>query len=370
MSNTQLADDTFDGLERGDVREVWERLAESVQRHVTTEALGRWNPGLDEWVGSPRRVVERSGLAEAQDAVRLIIEGSRGRVSATFRFDDQQRITALELAPWVTDGIRNIVIGTPRGFWDEEAERVDGEPRQLGEFYSALLGMRILRDDWIVVGADDSQHPRLAFGDGWSDERTPRWGDPEYPQQVHLDIFVPDVEAAGALALGRGATALSDRGDHRIYADPFGHAFCLYEDADGSTDGGRIGRVVFDCADPSEPAAFWAELLEMHERAEDRPERVVIGRSDGALPKLAFQRVDNFIAPRWGDPAFPEQMHLDLQFNDPHGARRLAEQLGATSIPPPRGSCPVYTDPAGHPFCLCSSAGSEEPYVMDVLSRE
>ena len=34
-------------------------------------------------------------------------------------------------------------------------------------------------------------------------------------------------------------------------------------------------------------------------------------------------------------------------------ARTLAEQLGAIRLPPLGGSCPVYADPAGHPFCLC-----------------
>ncbi len=64
---------------------------------------------------------------------------------------------------------------------------------------------------------------------------------------------------------------------------------------------------------------------------------------------------------------YPEQIHLDLFFNDPIAARERAEQLGATLIPPPRGSCPVYADTAGHPFCLCANAGGEEPYVVDLL---
>lgn len=34
-------------------------------------------------------------------------------------------------------------------------------------------------------------------------------------------------------------------------------------------------------------------------------------------------------------------------------ARTLAEQLGAIRLPPLGGSCPVYADPAGHPFCPC-----------------
>src|SRR5438552_2212048 len=119
----------------------------------------------------------------------------------------------------MTGGIRNIVIGSPMGSWNEEKQRVEGEPRQLGEFYASLLGMRVLRDDWIVVGESMTTFPRLAFGDGWSDERPPRWPDPDYPAQLHLDIFVPDLNAAEAAVLELGGTRL----EGGVFADPLGH---------------------------------------------------------------------------------------------------------------------------------------------------
>jgi hypothetical protein len=43
----------------------------------------------------------------------------------------------------------------------------------------------------------------------------------------------------------------------------------------------------------------------------------------------------------------------DLEFDDRQAAQRLAERLGAIRLPGQGGSCPVYADPAGHPFCLC-----------------
>jgi hypothetical protein len=220
--------------------------------------------------------------------------------------------------------------------------------------------MRILRDDWIKVGKDLATYPHLAFGDGWSDQRPPRWQDPEYPQQLHLDFFAPNLGTSEQLALELGAAPLQDRADYRSYADPFGHPFCLYPDPQAraeSTAPVRLGRVVFDCFSPRALAGFYAELLDMRERVEDSPERVVIGRGDGSLPMLAFQHIPGYVAPRWHDPAYPEQVHLDLHFDDARTAQGLADRLGAIRLPPPIGSCPVYADPAGHPFCLCTPYG-------------
>jgi hypothetical protein len=124
--------------------------------------------------------------------------------------------------------------------------------------------------------------------------------------------------------------------------------------------------VVIDCFSPRALAAFYARLLDMPRRELDTPERVVITRADGRLPALAFQHAQ-FPAPRWPDPAYPQQVHLDLRVltapdntsaddtsaDDPHrrAAQDLASHLGAISLEtyPART---VYADPAGHPFCL------------------
>jgi hypothetical protein len=54
--------------------------------------------------------------------------------------------------------------------------------------------------------------------------RPPTWPDPAIPQQLHLDIMVEDVAAAGPRVLALGAVKL-DGPD--VYADPAGHPFCL-----------------------------------------------------------------------------------------------------------------------------------------------
>ncbi len=57
------------------------------------------------------------------------------------------------------------------------------------------------------------------------DHLPPRWPDPASSQQIHLDVMVDDVSAAGEAVLALGARLLSAE-DH-VYADPAGHPFCL-----------------------------------------------------------------------------------------------------------------------------------------------
>lgn len=101
----------------------------------------------------------------------------------------------------------------------------------LARFYQALLGGEVNRLD-----------RRWTTGDGWStlhlpdgfvlcfqrvaDHRAPRWPDPAYPQQAHLDFGVTDLASAHETALAAGATLLAESG-WRVYADPAGHPFCL-----------------------------------------------------------------------------------------------------------------------------------------------
>ncbi|GAB3415439.1 VOC family protein [Flindersiella endophytica] len=232
-------------------------------------------------------------------------------------------------------------------------ETLDGkEGRQvLAGFYGELLGLRIVREDWLQVAEHDESNLRLALdGDGWSDLRPPRWPDPEYPQQLHLDLATTDLDAAGALAERLGAKLLQDKGDFRTYADPAGHPFCLYRDA-AAGDGIAIARLVFDCFSPRALATFYAGLLGAGERTTDTPERVVLSLGGGEFPDLAFQHAA-FVAARWPDPAYPAQLHVDWRFTDGvEPAQARAERLGAIRLPD-LADTKIYADPASHPFCL------------------
>ncbi|WP_017239367.1 VOC family protein [Streptomyces sp. SS] len=108
-------------------------------------------------------------------------------------------------------------------------------PRELAEFYRAVLGGEVDRPDrrWSLDEAWSTLHTPagavLCF-QGVADHRPPVWPDPERPQQFHLDFGVADLDAAQEQVLARGATVL-DEGDGerswRVYADPAGHPFCL-----------------------------------------------------------------------------------------------------------------------------------------------
>ena len=238
--------------------------------------------------------------------------------------------------------IGNVVFDAPSSTLTEYAAAAGG----IADLYAELLGMRRWsRGEWYrsldyeadegddadpLVMDDDPGRPNLAFEWAGADYVAPAWPDPARPQQLHLDLAVPDLDAADAVARRHGARLLRTADDHRTYADVVGHPFCLYPDAGRP----RIARVVFDGPDPDRLAAFWHGLL-------DDP-------LPGA-PTLAFQHSDG-PAPTWPSPGVPQQLHLDLASDDETDAQALAERLGATRLPYVGGGF-VWADPAGHPFC-------------------
>lgn len=108
------------------------------------------------------------------------------------------------------------------------------DPRELAEFYSALLGWavdeRSSSDEWVEL-RDPRGGPALSF-QAVPESRPSTWPTGERPQMAHLDIRVSDVDEEHERAVRSGATQLPqppDRADAswRVYADPAGHPFCL-----------------------------------------------------------------------------------------------------------------------------------------------
>jgi catechol 2,3-dioxygenase-like lactoylglutathione lyase family enzyme len=116
---------------------------------------------------------------------------------------------------------------------------------------------------------------------------------------------------------------------------------------------GRLEKTVLDCADPRALATFYAEVLGMRFTEDhDGGDWIVIGREPG-MRELAFQRAEDYAAPRWPDPAHPQQEHLDIRVDDVDAAERAVLTLGATRLPARHeNGFRVFADPAGHPFCL------------------
>jgi hypothetical protein len=118
--------------------------------------------------------------------------------------------------------------------------------RSLAEFDRQLLGWHY-RDgdepppdgapdeaDWLVL-VDDRRARRLAFQQTQRLARS-TWPDPSVPQQLHLDLTVPDragLERHRERALSLGAELRLDRSDDPdeplyVFADPAGHPFCIF----------------------------------------------------------------------------------------------------------------------------------------------
>lgn len=103
------------------------------------------------------------------------------------------------------------------------------EPRRVAEFYSAVLDVPIVRDDgeWVQLA------PRGGAGLAFQlapDHRPPEWPGSEHPQQMHLDLDVPDLDAAEPRVLELGARKHPHQPAperFRVFLDPAGHPFCL-----------------------------------------------------------------------------------------------------------------------------------------------
>jgi hypothetical protein len=82
---------------------------------------------------------------------------------------------------------------------------------------------------------------------------------------------------------------------------------------------------------------------------------VVVARRDDTdpMPMLGFEHVRDYRPPRWPDSRYPQQVHLDVDVDDGEAGQAFVERLGAVPLQAMGGSCPVYADPAAHPFCLC-----------------
>ena len=109
------------------------------------------------------------------------------------------------------------------------------DPRGLARFYQRLLGWPIRDDDaeWATLRPADGG-PGLSF-QLETDHVPPVWPPEPGTQQMqsHLDLEVDDLGAACAAAEEAGARPLGGHEDEdevvRVYADPAGHPFCLFQ---------------------------------------------------------------------------------------------------------------------------------------------
>jgi len=113
-----------------------------------------------------------------------------------------------------------------------------------------------------------------------------------------------------------------------------------------------LSGIVLDCSDPASLAQFYASLTgwPVHEGSD--ADWATIVTPFGVA--LAFQRVDDYVAPHWPSTAPPQQFHLDFDVSDLDAGEAEVTAFGATKADhQPGESFRVFLDPAGHPFCLC-----------------
>jgi catechol-2,3-dioxygenase len=216
----------------------------------------------------------------------------------------------------------------------------------LSAFYQDFAGwtQQYIDDEWVTLTTDDGW--RMAIQSA-PDHVPPRWPSPTEPQQAHLDLRVPDLEAGAEKAVALGASLLLENETWYTLADPAGHPFdlCLFADDPATT----IMGVMMDCPDAKTLSAFYAELLGKPVTYES--EGMAMIGAEGNQPVL-FQQVEDYTAPAWPDPARPQQLHLDITVPEIEAAERAALAIGATRLPGEGENWRVYADPANKPFCL------------------
>jgi predicted enzyme related to lactoylglutathione lyase len=97
-------------------------------------------------------------------------------------------------------------------------------------FWARLLGGTVRADDdWHQVSVDGKPQVAVQLA---PDHQPPEWPNGS-PQQIHLDLYVPDIRSAHDETMALGARLLQPAEDieaksgFQVYADPAGHPFCL-----------------------------------------------------------------------------------------------------------------------------------------------
>lgn len=125
----------------------------------------------------------------------------------------------------------------------------------------------------------------------------------------------------------------------------------------------KLDLVILDCPDALELAGFYSRLLDWPlEDGSDAAFATLVPPGGGVTPDnpdgratLAFQRIEDWVAPTWPGGVHPQQFHLDFSVGDIDAAEPRVLALGArrhAHQPSKDGGFRVYVDPVGHPFCL------------------
>jgi predicted enzyme related to lactoylglutathione lyase len=108
-----------------------------------------------------------------------------------------------------------------------EAADLDAE----SAFWAEFLGGTVdAGDSWRNIWVDGDWQLGVQLA---PNHVPPNWPDGASSQQIHLDFYLEDLEAAHEKVIGLGGRLLKAADDpaapsgFRVYADPAGHPFCL-----------------------------------------------------------------------------------------------------------------------------------------------
>jgi hypothetical protein len=127
---------------------------------------------------------------------------------------------------------------------------------------------------------------------------------------------------------------------------------------------------VFDARDVDAESAFWAGLLDGHVFGDEHFQCVIDAAGNW---RVGVQHAPDHVPPEWPDGR-PQQVHVDLHVDDPSLAHDLAIALGARLLKEAADlhsdeGHQVYTDPAGHPFCIGWGHPSQDAIAAFVAER-
>jgi hypothetical protein len=99
-------------------------------------------------------------------------------------------------------------------------------------FWAGMLGGTVdTEDDWHMVMVDGKPRVGVQLA---PDHTPPDWPHGTPKQQIHMDLWVDDINAAHEEVMSLGAKLLQPAAgdaespdDFQVYADPAGHPFCL-----------------------------------------------------------------------------------------------------------------------------------------------
>ncbi|GAA1952810.1 VOC family protein [Nocardioides panacihumi] len=126
-----------------------------------------------------------------------------------------------------------------------------------------------------------------------------------------------------------------------------------------------LRNIVLDTTDVPGLSEFYRDLLGWSfpdgYDPDDHTWRTLVG-PDGV--RLAFQQAESVAPTTWPDPAVPQQLHLDFlvdSVEELEAHRRRALELGAAVRMDQSDDAEeplwVFTDPAGHTFCVFAWPG-------------